>query len=170
MTFREIEYGSPEFKNECALRQQVLREPLGLSLFDEDLNSESTQIHFGLFSPAGMLLACAIADPRSETHAKIRQVAVSPEHQRRGLGAFLMKSLEHELANRGYRHLTLHVRITARDFYGLLGYEPVGSEFEEVGLPHLKMSKKITVLLFGSDSGPTDGGVTKKWPRLRRPL
>lgn len=139
----EIGYGSDEYREECLLRDKVLREPLGLSLFDEELTVEDSQIHFGLFTDEQKLIACAIGVPLHESLVKIRQVAVSPEVQRQGVGARLMTELEHELFRRGFRHFTLHVRLEVKGFYDALGYVQVGSEFEEVGLPHLKMSKHL---------------------------
>ena len=36
MIFREVAFGSDDYRRECVLRQLVLRAPLGLDLFAED--------------------------------------------------------------------------------------------------------------------------------------
>ena len=140
--FYEIPYGSAAYRAACELRQAVLRLPLGLSLYEEDLSIEVTQLHFGLFE-AYTLLACIIANPVSPTEVKLRQMAVSPNHQGRGYGRLLLKKLETELSERGYTTATLHARASAIDFYRKAGFQPFGSEFMEVGIPHRRMTKHL---------------------------
>lgn len=143
MNFRVIEYGSDDFKQECELRQHVLRVPLGLNLYDEDLAAESSQRHFGLFDDNQRLLGCAIAVFISSGEAKIRQMAVSVAHQGMGLGRQIMLGIEANLAQSGYSHLTLHARLNVAGFYEKLGYQRTGREFVEVGIPHIKMEKRV---------------------------
>ena len=45
MNFRSIDHGSPEYADGCALRHRVLRVPLGLSIYDEDLDAEQSDLH-----------------------------------------------------------------------------------------------------------------------------
>ena len=98
MQIREFTHGSDDYRAACALRQAVLRAPLGLDLFTEDLAAERDQWHFGLFDDAGTLVACAIALPLSSTRAKIRQMAVQPAHQRKGCGRQLLTAVQATLA------------------------------------------------------------------------
>jgi len=142
MTFLSIEFGSEAYREECELRHRVLRVPIGLSLYDEDLSRESGQMHFGLFAER-KLVACAIAVAISSTEAKIRQMAVSQGTQRQGCGRKLLQALERELAARGFRHFSLNARVVAAGFYEKLGYTRTGPEFTEVGLPHVKMEKRL---------------------------
>jgi predicted GNAT family N-acyltransferase len=143
MTFREIEFGSDDFRKECELRHEVLRVPIGLSLYDEDLDQESQQLHFGLFDQCGDLVVCVIAAPVSPIEARIRQMAIHREHQGKGHGRRIIRDLEGHLAQRGFVHLVMHARLTAIGFYTKLGYAKVGNEFMEVGIPHVKMEKYI---------------------------
>jgi predicted GNAT family N-acyltransferase len=142
MNFLEIEHGSAAYRQECELRHRVLRVPLGLSLHDEDLSQERLQTHFGLFD-GGALVACVIAAPLSPTAAKIRQMAVSAEHQGQGCGRRIIAGLEAHLAARGVVQLSMHARLTAVGFYEKLGYARTGPEFTEVGIPHVKMEKRL---------------------------
>jgi len=140
MIFSEIQYGSAAYHAECELRNQVLRMPIGLSLHDEDLSQERNQLHFGLFD-GGRLVACVIAVVLSPTWAKIRQMAVRPEHQGKGCGRRVMESMETRLIAQGITHFSMHARISAVGFYERLGYSKVGEEFTEIGLPHVRMEK-----------------------------
>ena len=141
MTFREIVHGSEDYERELRLRDDVLRRPLGLSLADEDLTKESRHLHFGLFDGSTDLLACVVAVPLSPTEARIRQMAVSPLQQGRGLGRRLMDELERDLHGRGFRRFVLNARTPAVGFYEKLGYTIVGSEFMDVTIPHYRMEK-----------------------------
>ena len=142
MIFQEIAYDSAAYRQECELRHQVLRVPLGLSLYAEDLSREGGQLHFGLFD-GGVLVACVIAVAVAPTAVKLRQMAVAAGHQRQGHGRTLVGRLEEHLARRGYVHCTLHARLSAEAFYQKLGYVRRGREFIEVGIPHVCMEKDL---------------------------
>ncbi len=142
MLFKEIVYGSDPYRRACALREAVLRAPLGLALTSEDLRGEADQLQFGLFDDAE-LVACVLAIPLSADHAKIRQTVVVPAFQRQGLGRRLITELEAALAARRFVSLSLHARSSAVGFYEKLGYTVVGDEFIEVTITHRKMVKQI---------------------------
>ena len=141
--FREISFGSDQYRRACALRYEVLRAPLGLPLSEDDLHAEASQLHFGLFDD-DKPVACVTAIALTADHAKIRQTAVAPAYQDQGLGRRIMTQLEAALAARGFASLSLHARSTAVGFYEKLGYETVGDEFIEVTIPHRKMLKRLT--------------------------
>ena len=141
--FKEIPFGSDGYELECRLREDVLRRPLGLSLSEEDLAGEETQLHFGLLEPDSNVVACVIAAPISPTTARIRQMAVATDHQGKGLGRRVMHELEKSLRARGFRTLELDARAAAVGFYEKLGYCVVGDEFIEVTVPHFRMVKVI---------------------------
>lgn len=144
MILKSIKFGSDDFRKECELRDQVLRAPLALSLEDEDLEGEKHQEHFGLFDEAGNLVACVIVVPLSPAAAKIRQMAVAPGHQSQGHGQCMLRCLEDCMAKKGWVQVHLHARLTALAFYEKLGYVRVGPDFMEVGLPHLRMEKRLS--------------------------
>ena len=143
LAFKEIVFGTDDYRRECALRNDVLRKPLGLSLTVEELAREEDQLHFGLFEPDDNLVACAVAVKLSPTDARIRQMAVSPIHQRRGLGKRLMSELEANLRSRGFANLVLHARATAVGFYKALGYTVIGDGFTDVTVAHFRMVKAV---------------------------
>jgi len=142
MLFREIPFGSDQYQRACALRNEILRAPLGLPLSEDDLLGEADQLHFGLFDD-DVLAACVTAIGLTEGHAKIRQTAVAVAYQRQGLGRRMMTQIEAALAARGFVSLSLHARSTAVGFYQKLGYETVGDEFIEVSIAHRKMAKRL---------------------------
>lgn len=143
LVFREIAFGSEEYARERRLRDELLRRPLGLSLEDEDPGIEKDQRHFGLFEPAGDLVACVLAVALSAAEARIRQMAVAPAHQGKGLGRRLLGEVETDLRARGFRHLQLNARSSAAGFYEKLGYRAIGDEYLSVTVPHVRMVKAL---------------------------
>ena len=143
MTFSSIEHGSEAYQQELALRNVVLREPLGLDIMEDDLSKESNQWHFGLFEN-DKLIACVIAVPHLEKEAQLRQMAVTQTYQRKGHGREIILLVEKHLVQKGIKNLILHARVEVLDFYLKLGYSPVGELFIEVGIPHQKMLKALT--------------------------
>jgi predicted GNAT family N-acyltransferase len=141
--FREIAFDSPDFQQECSLRNEVLRRPLGLNLYDENLSREQQQWHFGLFDADGAITACAVAVPLADHQARIRQMAVAERCQRQGHGTRIMTEVEAVLHERGFRRLVLHARVPAVAFYERLGYAVTGDEFLEIGIPHAHMEKRL---------------------------
>jgi predicted GNAT family N-acyltransferase len=141
--FREIVHGSTDYRRACELRETLLRRPLGLTFSPEELQAESAQWHFGLFA-GDALLACLSAVPADTGEVKLRQIAVRPETQGRGLGRIIMERSESELVRRGCTETWLHARADAVGFYTRLGYQAAGKEFLELGIRHLKMQKTLS--------------------------
>ena len=142
MEIRSIEFGSPEYEQSLALRNHVLRCPLGLDVYAEDLALERDQWHFVL-EDNGTIVGCVLAVPKSKGHAKLRQMAIAAERQRQGLGRQLLTNVELHLALRGIRTVELAARQQAIEFYLRLDYQRVGEEFIEVGIPHCQMVKTL---------------------------
>ena len=142
LEFRPIPPASEAYRLECELRNEVLRRPLGLDLRDDDLSAEADQLHFGLFDGES-LVACVIVMPLTPSEVKLRQMAVFPAAQGRGLGRQLLEQLHLELVRQGREKIVLHARMSAIGFYSKLGYHVEGEEFTEVGIPHRKMWKRL---------------------------
>ncbi len=113
-----------------------------MDLYSEDLSAEVQQMHFGIVRE-GALIATLTVAKLSQTSAKIRQMAVSPDAQRTGAGSQLMQGCLACLAERGFAEVSLHARKTAIPFYAKNGFEETGEEFLEVSLPHRKMRRAL---------------------------
>lgn len=75
--------------------------------------------------------------------AQIGRMAVLQSSRKGGTGSMILKTLETEARKRAVKGIILHAQVYALDFYKKHGYEPVGSVFEEAGMPHLEMHKKL---------------------------
>ena len=140
----EITFATPEYDEAVSLRYEVLRKPLHLDFLPEDLAAEYDSIHVACYaSSSAELLGVLILKPLNSETVKMRQVAVSPTMQSRGVGSFLFRHIEARAKNRGFIRIELHARQAAVTFYRNLGYHEQGSLFEEVGIPHLYMWKEL---------------------------
>jgi predicted GNAT family N-acyltransferase len=134
-----------EVNNLYALRQLVLRDPLGLNLYAEDLEKEKSEIKMGLVDTnSKQLIACVQAVLLANQVCKIRQMAVHPQWQQQGWGASLLhQAHEHLKINYQVKKFELHARETAITFYEKLNYQPIGETFLALSLVHIKMSKQL---------------------------
>ena len=137
-----VEHGSGEYDESVALRDEVLRKPLGLAFSQEELAGEKDSFH--LASRDGdQLVACLVLKPLDEKRLMMRQLAVREDFLKKGFGRELVSYAESFARERGYGEIALHARETALGFYEKLGYDAEGDSFTEVGLPHLAMRKKL---------------------------
>ena len=142
---REITYRSADYEAALVLRDRILRKPLDLNLFEEDLSGETNDVHLGAFD--GDTLTGVLVLTRVDAQCvRMRQVAVDAGWQHRGIGTALVKAAECEAAALGYRRIALHARATAVAFYERLGYATDGQPFTEVGIPHRAMSKALALV------------------------
>lgn len=138
-----IQFTSIQYEQALALRNAVLRNPLGRSLDNADLDGENEQLHYGIIGPEKELIACLSVKLLGEERYKIRQMAVDHGWHRQGLGSRLMTHVENELSRRGAQEICLHARVYAVEFYEKLGFNRCGESFYEVGIEHVKMSKTM---------------------------
>ena len=137
-----IAHGSPEYAATIALRDEVLRKPLGLRFSGEQLRAERGDHHLACYRDS-RLIACLVLTPISGDGVRMRQVAVAADCRREGVGRTLVSYAERFAAGLGYREMTAHARETAVPFYEKLGYTVCGDRFIEVGIPHVRLSKKL---------------------------
>lgn len=91
----------------------------------------------------GRLLPVQRPEGEIGTWGRVGRMAVLQSHRKHGVGSMLLKTLEAEAIRRGYAGVLLHAQLAAVEFYKRHGYEPHGAVFEEAGMPHLEMKKKL---------------------------
>jgi len=143
ITVYQIAFATPEYDESVALRYEVLRKPLGLEYSTEQLSAEWSDIHLAAFDAWGKMIGILLLTPLNEQEVKMRQVAVAPEQQGRGVGAALVAASEDTARSLNFNKMTLHARETAVQFYLRLGYQIAGNQFKEVSIPHFKMAKRL---------------------------
>ena len=142
IAIRRIEPGSPEYAAARRLREAVLRAPLGLSWSTADLADETISHHFAAFDGEA-LIATLMLKPREAGIVQMRQVAVEPQQQSRGVGTQLVAFAEAFAREHGCHGLIANARATALPFYRALGYIEEGELFLENTIPHRLISKRL---------------------------
>jgi predicted GNAT family N-acyltransferase len=137
-----ISHGSTDYEAEVALRDAVLRRPLGLRFSPEQLAAEGDSLHL-LAWDGEALVGCLMLTPREAGVIQMRQVAVRPDQQGSGIGRLLSAEAERKAHELGFTRMVLHARDTAVGFYARLGYQTEGDPFTEIGIPHQEMAKDL---------------------------
>jgi len=124
-----------------AVRTAVFVDEQGIPVSEELDDLDAVAVHCVAYDEgepvgAGRLLL-------DDGYAKIGRMAVLAPHRGRGIGARVLDVLEREGAARGIRHFKLSAQLHARGFYERLGYAAVGDVYDEVGIPHVAMEKRI---------------------------
>lgn len=144
-SFRVLVYGSKAYEEMVSLRDAILRKPLGLSFSPEYLAREKDDILIGGFTTTQPehMVGCCILSRVDDNTVQLRQMAVANDYQQQGVGSDIVEFAEAQAIRAGYKTLMMHARNVAQGFYTKLGYQTVGPEFEEVGIPHYEMRKSL---------------------------
>jgi predicted GNAT family N-acyltransferase len=73
----------------------------------------------------------------------IGRMAVMKSHRNKGIGAALLKALVDAARRRGDREIALSAQVHAVEFYRAHGFMPVGEVYEEAGIPHQAMVRRL---------------------------
>lgn len=132
----------PYYTPMLLLRQQELRAPLGLNLFDENLSLEISQYFFvGIIDEK--VISCLMLEKKSNSIFKLRQMATANKFQSKGYGKALVIFAEQWAKENGVEKIILHARKEAINFYEKMNYTIDGNVFFEVGIPHFLMFKYL---------------------------
>lgn len=137
-----IDYESPLYVDVLNLRQDILRRPIGLNLFDEDLSEDRDQ-YIIVAVHEQQVVACLMLKILDKDSVKLRQMAVVKPLQGKGIGATVVNYAENFCVLNEYSMIELHARQEAMRFYEKLGYSIDGEAFEEVGIPHFRLTKTL---------------------------
>jgi predicted GNAT family N-acyltransferase len=141
--FLETQYDSVDYRTSCNLRNELLRKPLGMSLFDQDLEEERDFIHLiGKNEEQGLIAYLQFKKIEEDT-LKMQQVVVAELAQGKGIGRKLILFSEQFAIMSGFSSIILHARENVIGFYERLDYVREGERFLEVTIPHFKASKKL---------------------------
>lgn len=139
---RIIDYKSIDYDRSLDLRHRILRLPLGLSLFEEDLASDADDIHIAAFENT-KIVGILLLKPLDNQTVKMRQVAIDEGYKASGIGTKMIAFAEKYCRENNIKTITLNARETAVAFYKKNEYQIVSDVFYEVGIRHFRMEKLI---------------------------
>lgn len=74
---------------------------------------------------------------------KIGRMAVLAASRKGGTGSMILLRLEQEARSFALEGILLHAQVHAQGFYERHGYAAFGPHFEEAGMPHVSMKKRL---------------------------
>lgn len=134
-----------ELQDAFRVRRNVFIEeqevPEEIEMDDHDTLSSAT-IHFVAYDQ-GQPVGASRLRPYQPGVGKVERVAVLGSERGTGLGRHIMVMMEETAQSNGYEKLKLNAQCHAQGFYEKLGYTPLGDVFEEAGIPHISMEKRL---------------------------
>jgi predicted GNAT family N-acyltransferase len=109
--------------------------PAGIEL--DDLDASCT--HAVAFDVDGK----PIGTGRLLPDGHIGRMAVVKEWRRRGIGAEILQALMDEARKRGHAEVALSAQLQAMEFYRGFGFAAEGKVYEDAGILHQKLRKKL---------------------------
>lgn len=125
-----------------AVRIAVFVEEQQIPREEELDNADATAVHCVAYLDAAPVAAGRLVIT-PDGYGKIGRMAVLKQQRGTGIGAAVLAALEAEGAARGLREFRLSAQLSAKGFYDRLGYTADGDIYDEVGIPHVAMSKRF---------------------------
>ena len=135
--------GSDLYRQSLRLREAILRQPLGLTITEEELVDDAMRQHFCAIS-YGVVIGTLSLRPLDEATLQLKQMAVAEDRRREGIGARLLEHAEHWARGAGFLMMVLNARMGAEGFYAGFDYLAEGEPFDENTIPHIRMIKRFT--------------------------
>jgi len=148
MIFRIVPFRhSDHYQDLLKLRTKVLRDRL-LPYKEQELQSEKDDLHIGLYRlDKSEAIGCCLIRRVGEW-CQMRQVAIDPSEQGKGLGSLLIYYFEDYARSIGITHLFIEARESAVPFYLRNGYSVLPESFvnEGSGLVNYRLEKALQSL------------------------
>jgi predicted GNAT family N-acyltransferase len=125
-----------------ALRTRVFVEEQGVPPEIERDDADETAVHVLSRDDSGAVVATGRLLVRGAS-ASIGRMAADRSVRGRGHGAAVLAELHRQAVLRGVTEVELHAQLSARGFYERAGYTPVGEVYEEAGIAHITMRRRL---------------------------
>ncbi len=125
-----------------AVRTRVFVEEQGVPPELEQDATDAVAVHAVGRDAEGRVVATGRLFER-DGHGVIGRMAVDATARGRGHGAAVLAVLHREAVRLGLPEIELHAQVTARGFYEHAGYVAVGEEYEEAGIRHVTMRRRL---------------------------
>jgi predicted GNAT family N-acyltransferase len=123
----------------AAVRRAVFIDEQGVPEALEWDEHDAVALHFLATTLDGTPIGCARLLPDGH----IGRMAVLPAWRGHGVGRSLLAAVLNAAQARGHAELRLSAQTHAADFYLRAGFVTEGIEYEEAGIPHVAMRKRL---------------------------
>ncbi len=125
-----------------ALRHAVFVEEQGVPAELERDAEDAAAVHVVALE-GGRCVATGRLVVQAGAVGRVGRMAVDRAHRRGGVGARVLAALEDAAGARGLREIELHAQCYVEAFYARAGYAREGDVFEEAGIAHVVMRKRL---------------------------
>lgn len=134
------------YQDSLALREKVLRKPLGLEVSSEQIKNESLKNYHHYCVKKDNAVVAALTMKINPSSIQICQIATLNNYQCKGYGSAVLEYAEKELSRlfpkKGF---VVFSRINSVSFYLKMGYEFKNKKtYTIIGLDHRLMKKTVT--------------------------
>jgi predicted GNAT family N-acyltransferase len=126
----------------AAVRTRVFVDEQGVPPEIEQDDADEDAVHVVSRDDSGRVVATGRLLLRGRT-AAIGRMAADASARGRGHGAAVLGELHRQAVLRGATEAELHAQVSARGFYERAGYTAVGEEYEEAGITHVTMRRRL---------------------------
>ncbi len=133
---------SPHWHEVQALRYRVFVDEQKVPVELEQDEADATALHLAALKEGRTVGTLRILI--TGTRAKIGRVAVAPTHRRQGIARTMLRRAIEDCRHRGISVITLHAQTDSQALYDGFGFSPMGTEFMEAGIPHIRMDLVIS--------------------------
>lgn len=125
------------------LRAEVFVQEQGIDASLEWDAHDATAVHAVARNRLGQAVATGRLLQHAPGVARIGRMAVARPLRGSQLGRNVLQALERVMRVRGDTEVLLHAQCSAQDFYTRNGYAARGAIFEEAGIRHIEMAKRL---------------------------
>src|SRR5262245_3747317 len=105
-------YGSDLYRRSVALREEILRRPLGLTLSKKELADDRQRLHFCAVAAEGVIGTVSLR-PLDTRKVQLKQMAVATNRRGENIGVRLLGYAEGWARRKGFSLIVLHARVGA---------------------------------------------------------
>jgi predicted GNAT family N-acyltransferase len=135
--------GSADWPEIVDLRTRVFVLEQGVPAEIEQDDRDATAVHALSRDGSGRVVATGRLLLGDDGRASIGRMATDPAARGNGHGAAVLSELQRQAVARGVVEIVLHAQLTARGFYDRAGYTAVGEVYEEAGIAHVTMVRRL---------------------------
>ena len=130
-----------EFEQALAIRFKVFVDEQKVPVEEERDSYDTTAVHFGAFYQNQIIGTGRVIV--IDDKGKIGRLAVLKQYRGLGIGMTLINTIVDYCKELGLREVCLGAQLQAIPFYEKAGFKVEGDIFDDAGIPHRTMGKKI---------------------------
>jgi predicted GNAT family N-acyltransferase len=134
--------GDVELQDAFEVRRQVFVREQGIS---EDLvfdGHDREMLHM-VVKDGERVIGSTRVQFLADNQAKLERMAVLKRYRRKGIGKEMLLFLDAVWKDKQVQQVIIHAQLEVVPFYKLCGFDELGLPFQEAGIEHIKMHKRL---------------------------